>query len=79
MNYRYRVVNALRMAAQLLSKSSTALGTFYRLTRSRLGLAKAITVTDQHYHEQVVKNLKKKAQALGFDLITQSFITDKIS
>jgi hypothetical protein len=93
------------MAAQSLSKSSTALGAFYRRTRSRLGPAKAITATahklarifyhiwstggeykdpganyyEQHYQEQVVTSLKKKAQALGFDLVTQSSATEMVS
>lgn len=100
-----RAANALRMAAQSLSKSPTALGAFYRRTRSRLGPAKAITATahklarifyhiwstggeykdpganyyEQHYQEQVVKSLKKKAQALGFDLVTQSSVTEMVS
>lgn len=100
-----RAANALRMAAQSLSKSPTALGAFYRRTRARLGPAKAITATahklarifyhiwstggeykdpganyyEQHYREQVVKSLKKKAQALGFDLVTQPSVTEMVS
>lgn len=40
-----RAANALRMAAQSLGKSRTALGAFYRRMRSRLGAPKAITAT----------------------------------
>jgi transposase len=40
-----RAASAFRMAAQSLANSQTALGAFYRRTRSRLGAPKAITAT----------------------------------
>jgi transposase len=40
-----RVAGALRMAAQTLSRSNSALGAFYRRMRSRLGAPQAITAT----------------------------------
>lgn len=90
-----RVANALRMAAQTLSRSHSALGAFYRRMQARMGAPKAITATahklarifyqlwtsgqsyvdpginafEQQHHERVVKNLRKKAQAIGFDLV----------
>lgn len=42
---RNRTAQALRMAAQSLHKSKTALGAYYRRMRGRLGPAKAITAT----------------------------------
>lgn len=93
-----RVANALRMAAQTLSRSHSALGAFYRRMQARMGAPKAITATahklarifyqlwtsgqsyvdpginafEQQHHERVVKNLRKKAQAIGFDLVPHS-------
>jgi hypothetical protein len=40
-----RLALALRMAAQSLQKSQSALGEFYRRMRARLGAPKAITAT----------------------------------
>ncbi len=100
-----RVANALRMAAQTLSRSQSALGAFYRRMRSRLGAPKAITATahklarifyqmwtqgsdyrdlgvdyyEQKYHERIVTNLKRKAQALGFDLLPQPVTSESVS
>lgn len=42
---RNRAARALRVAAQSLHKSKTALGAYYRRMRGRLGPAKAITAT----------------------------------
>jgi transposase len=42
---RNRAAQALRLAAQSLQKSKTALGAYYRRMRGRLGPAKAITAT----------------------------------
>jgi transposase len=42
---RNRAAQALRVAAQSLHKSKTALGAYYRRMRGRLGPAKAITAT----------------------------------
>jgi transposase len=92
-----RVATALRMAAQTLVRSHSALGAFYRRMQARLGAPKAITATahklarifyqlwksgdtyvdpgmaayERQHQERVVKNLKKKALALGFNLIPQ--------
>lgn len=92
-----RAANALRMAAQTLCRSHSALGAFFRRMQARMGAPKAITATahklarifyrlwtsgaayadpgvdayEQKYRERMVKNLKKKAQALGFDLVAQ--------
>jgi transposase len=100
-----RVATALRMAAQTLVRSHSALGAFYRRMQARLGAPKAITATahklarifyhlwtsgdafvdpginayEQQYQERVVKNLKKKASALGFDLIPQTTSPECVS
>ena len=66
-----RAANAFRIAAQSLSRSQSALGAFYRRLRSRLGAPKAITAT-AHKLARMVNNLKKKAQSLGFELVSQS-------
>lgn len=41
----HRVANALRLAAQSLQRSPSALGAYYRRMRARLGAPKAITAT----------------------------------
>ena len=100
-----RVATALRMAAQTLVRSHSALGAFYRRLQARLGAPKAITATAhklarifyhfwtsggtyvdpgmnayEHQHqERVIKHLKKKAQALGFDLIAQPIPQECVS
>jgi transposase len=100
-----RVATALRMAAQTLCRSQSALGAFYRRMQARMGAPKAITATahklarifyhlwtsggtyvdpgmnayEQQHQERVIKNLKKKAQALGFDLIAQSAAPECVS
>lgn len=100
-----RVATALRMAAQTLVRSHSALGAFYRRMQARLGAPKAITATahklarifyrlwssgdsyadpgieayEHQYRERVVKNLKKKALALGFDLLPQTPTPDCVS
>jgi transposase len=92
-----RVANALRMAAQTLVRSQSALGAFYRRMKARMGAPKAITATahklarifyhfwksggsyrdpgigayERQQQERAVKNLQKKALALGFDLIAK--------
>jgi transposase len=100
-----RVATALRMAAQTLVRSHSALGAFYRRMQARLGAPKAITATahklarifyqlwtsggtyvdpgmntyEQQHQERVLKNLKKKAQSLGFDLVAQPTISACVS
>lgn len=90
-----KAASALRMAANSLYRSETALGAFLRRLKSRLGAPKAITATahklaliifsmlkkgeeytetgqtyyEKQYHERLVKNLNKRAQALGFKLV----------
>lgn len=92
-----RVATALRMAAQTLVRSHSALGAFYRRMQARLGAPKAITATahklarmfyhlwtsggsyvdpgmdayERQHQERVVRNLKKKALTLGFDLVAK--------
>lgn len=100
-----RVATALRMAAQTLVRSHSALGAFYRRMQSRLGAPKAITAAahklarvfyrlwtsggtfvdpgkdayEQQYQERTIKNLKKKASALGFDLIAKPATPECVS
>lgn len=57
-----RVAMTLRMAAQSLQKSESALGEFYRRMRSKLGPAKAITAA-AHKLARVVFHLLKTRQA----------------
>jgi len=85
---------ALRLAAQALRQSKSALGGFYRRMKARLGPAKAITATahklariiysmlkcgtayvdqgekayEQQYRARVLRNLKRRAKELGFEL-----------
>lgn len=100
-----RVATALRMAAQTLGRSHSALGAFYRRMQSRMGAPKAITATahklarifyrlwkfggsfvdpgtdayEQQYQERTLKNLKKKALALGFDLVAKPTAPECVS
>lgn len=55
---RNRVANALRMAAQSLERSKTALGAYYRRMKSRLGAPEAITAT-AHKLARIVYSLLK--------------------
>jgi transposase len=90
-----RAAATLRLAASTLHRNTTALGTYLRRLKSRLGPAKAITATahkiakiiynmlrygvgykeagqeyyEQQYRDRVVKNLKRKAEELGFSLV----------
>jgi transposase len=85
---------AFRLAAQSLSRSHSALGSYYRRMRAKLGPAKANVATahklarivyrmlkdrqayvdpgeahyDQQYRERTVRNLKRRAAELGFEL-----------
>jgi transposase len=85
---------ALRVAAQSLSRSNTALGAFHRRMRARHGPAKATTATahklarivysmlknrtpyadpgvtyyEEQYRDRAIRNLKRKAVALGLEL-----------
>jgi transposase len=53
-----RVATALRVAAQTLHKSKTALGSFYRRMRARLGAPKAITAAARKLAATVYRMLK---------------------
>ena len=53
-----RVATALRIAAQSLHKSKTALGAFYRRMRARLGAPKAITAAARKLAVTVYRMLK---------------------
>lgn len=90
-----RVAQALRMAAQAVGRTSTALGAFYRRIKSRLGGRGAITATahklarlvyrmlrfgteyvawslaeyEERLRERLERSLRRKAQALGYDLV----------
>jgi transposase len=92
---RNRVAHALRLAAQSLHSSSTALGAYYRRMRARLGPSKAITATahklavlvyrmlkhgedyvdkgvqyyEERYKERALKNLRRRANVLGYSLV----------
>jgi transposase len=89
-----RAAQALRVAAQTLHKSKSALGAFFRRIAARRGVPKATTATayklariiyamlkhgqeyvkkamdeyEAEYRERLVRNLKKKAAELGFEL-----------
>lgn len=90
-----RAAALLRLAATTLSRSSTALGAFYRRLASRVGKAKAVTATarkiavlfyntlrygmvyqdpgadyyEERYRTRVVANLKRRAGAMGYELV----------
>jgi transposase len=90
-----RANTALRLAAQSLHGSDSALGGFYRRLRAQHGPAKAITATahklariiyymlrdripyqdpgaqryEQQYQQRVLRNLTRKAQRLGMQLV----------
>jgi transposase len=53
-----RAAQALRVAAQSLHKSKTALGAYYRRMRSRLGPAKAVTATAHKLAILIYRTLK---------------------
>jgi transposase len=53
-----RVATALRVAAQTLHKSKTALGAFYRRMRARLGAPKAITAAARKLAATIYRMLK---------------------
>lgn len=100
-----RAADVLRMAAQSLKDSRSALGAFFRRLKARLGPAKAITATahklariiylllkygrhyvdpgaqyyEQRYRDNVVKNLRKRAAAMGFTLVENSALNLQVS
>jgi len=90
-----RVAQALRMAAQAVGRTQTALDVFYRRIKSRLGGRGAITATahklarlvyrmlkygtayvaqslaeyESRVREKLERSLRRKAQALGYELV----------
>ena len=90
-----RAATALRVAAQSLHHSQSALGAFYRRKSAQLSPPEAVTATahklaiqfyrmlkygedyvdqgqavyEQRQHERDLKNLKRRARQLGYDLI----------
>ena len=90
-----RVAQALRMSAQAVGRTQTALGVFYRRIKSRLGGRGAITATahklsrllyrmlkygtayvtqslaeyEAQVREKLERSLRRKAQALGYELV----------
>jgi transposase len=59
---RNRVATALRMAAQSLERTQTALGAYYRRQKSRLGAPEAITAT-AHKLARIIYSLMKNGQS----------------
>jgi transposase len=90
-----RAAKALRLAAQSLHRSLSALGAYYRRMRGRLGAPQAITAAahklarlvyrllkhgpeyvdkgrnyyEEQYNQRVLKNVKNRAQSMGFILV----------
>jgi transposase len=90
-----QAAQALRMAAQSLAHSDSALGAFYRRIRAQKGAMVANVATahklariiyfmlknrteyedpgathyEEQYRQRVIKNLKRKAEKLGFELV----------
>ena len=62
-----RVAQALRMAAQSVGRTQTALGSFYRRIKSRIGGRSAITATAHKLSRLVYRMLK-----FGTEYVTQS-------
>ncbi len=93
-----RIASALRMAAQGLGKTKSALAFFYRRIKSRIGGRGAITATahklaglvyrmlkygkeyvkqsmeeyERRIKQQLERSLRRKAAALGFDLVSHA-------
>jgi transposase len=95
-----RVAQALRMAAQAVGRTETALGQFYRRIKSRIGGRGAITATahklarlvyrmlrfgteyvaqslveyEARVREKLERSLRRKAQALGYELVPRGSV-----
>ena len=89
-----RAAAALRLAAQSLNQSQSALGAYFRRLKARLGAPKALTaaayklarivyrmlkygagyvdqgeaVYEERYRDRILRNLKRRAAELGFQL-----------
>jgi len=91
-----RAAAALRLAAQSLNQSQSALGAYFRRLKARLGAPKALTAAayklarifyrmlkygagyvdqgqaayEERYRDRLLRNLKRRAAELGFQLTT---------
>jgi len=100
-----RVSDALRMAAVSLERSQTAMGSFYRRMKAKLGAAEAVTATahklarliyrllkhgeayvrqgmedyQKRHQERMLSILKKKAAAMGFELVGKQQVAQGVS
>jgi len=96
-----RAAAALRMAAQSLNQSQSALGAYFRRLKARLGAPKALTAAayklarllyrmlkhgagyvdqgeatyEERYRDRLLRNLKRRAAELGFQLTATSSST----
>jgi transposase len=96
-----RAAAALRLAAQSLNQSQSALGAYFRRLKARLGAPKALTaaahklarilyrmlkygagyvdqgetVYEERYRDRLLRNLKRRAAELGFELTAISSST----
>jgi transposase len=96
-----RAAAALRMAAQSLNQSQSALGAYFRRLKARLGAPKALTAAayklarilyrmlmhgagyvdqgeatyEERYRDRLLRNLKRRAAELGFQLTAISSST----
>jgi len=96
-----RAAAALRMAAQSLNQSQSALGAYFRRLKARLGAPKALTaaayklarilyrmlkhgagyvdqgeaIYEERYRDRLLRNLKRRAAELGFQLTPTSSST----
>ena len=66
-----RAADALRLAAQSLQHSKSALGQFYRRTRAKLGAPKAVTAT-AHKLARILYHLLTTGQCYDESAFTQS-------
>jgi len=93
-----RAARALRLAAQSLHHSKSALGAYFRRMKTKVGAPKAITATahklallvyrmlkygmdyvdkgqeyyESQYKERIMKNLTKRAKAMGYEIINKN-------
>jgi transposase len=98
-----RAAAALRMAAQSLNQSQSALGAYFRRLKARLGAPKALTaaayklarilyrmlkhgagyvdqgesIYEERYRDRLLRNLKRRAAELGFQLTVTSSSTGR--
>jgi hypothetical protein len=64
-----RAAAALRLAAQSLNQSQSALGAYFRRLKARLGYVdQGEAAYEERYHDRLLRNLKRRAAELGFQL-----------